>query len=198
MFLCFLTSPNLWFLREPGNQALTRRLFWGTSLHLPGQLAPWLKSLPCLKTRLSDLLTSRVESRASLESVTLPLKNSWLAWIDYWTIWIYRILLNCLFSDLSFPRSSYRRQYPCRDMKEATALSMGLNTLYVHQIHRSSHHWMHHRSSYATCPKEKPTCSQLINTQLCILKIIPFSLEFQVNPGILVLLGDPPLLVLPK
>ena len=30
--LCFLTSPNFSSIKEPGNQALTRWLFWGTSL----------------------------------------------------------------------------------------------------------------------------------------------------------------------
>lgn len=73
--------------------------------------------------------------------------------------------------------------------ERATLLARtGLNTLHTKAALRSSHLRMYHWS-LCYSPKRKPTCSQLINTELCILKIIPFSLEFQVNPGILVLWG---------
>ena len=53
-FLCFLTSHHLWSIKEPGIQAQTRRLFWGTSLLSSGSAGSRIKSLPCLNCLLGN------------------------------------------------------------------------------------------------------------------------------------------------
>ena len=53
-FLCFLASHHLWSIKEPGIQAQTRWLFWGTSLLSSGSAGSQIKSLPCLNCLLGN------------------------------------------------------------------------------------------------------------------------------------------------
>ena len=50
LYICFLTSPHLSSVKEPGIQTPVRWLFEALACHLLGLPAPQLKSLPCLNT----------------------------------------------------------------------------------------------------------------------------------------------------
>ena len=83
--------------KEPGIQTPIRWLFWG---HLLGLPAPWLKSLPCLKTssvRFIDLVYYE-QSRVSLDLVTVltpPSQEGCLGWGGQ--IWIRYIFYSMYF-----------------------------------------------------------------------------------------------------
>ena len=71
LFLCFLTSPYLWSIKEPGIWTPIRSLFWGTSLP-SSQSASFLNKVIFLVStpHLSDSLACHGVSRASLDSMT--------------------------------------------------------------------------------------------------------------------------------
>ena len=68
--LCFLTSPLLWSIKEPGVQILVRWLFWGASL-LSSQSSGFQNKVVFLASTpsLLDSLACPAASRASLDLV---------------------------------------------------------------------------------------------------------------------------------